>query len=54
MYSPHKYWSNNDEATMQWVIDLRNTYNVPLYLGESGENSSRRRRRCRRVATPCA
>ena len=31
---------NYDEATMQWVIDLRNTYNVPLYLGESGENSN--------------
>ena len=40
VYSPHKYWSNNDVATMQWVIDLRNEYNVPLYLGESGENSN--------------
>ena len=40
VYSPHKYWSTNDEATMQWVIDLRNTYNVPLYLGETGENSN--------------
>jgi endoglucanase len=40
VYSPHKYWSLNDEATMQWVLDIRNTYNVPLYLGESGENSN--------------
>ncbi len=40
VYSPHKYWSLNDEATMQWVIDIRNTYNVPLFLGESGENSN--------------
>lgn len=40
VYSPHKYWSNNDVATMQWVLDIRNTYNVPLYLGESGENSN--------------
>ena len=40
VYSPHKYWSNNDVATMQWVIDLRNAHNVPLYLGESGENSN--------------
>ncbi|MFT6334870.1 MAG: endoglucanase [Saprospiraceae bacterium] len=40
VYSPHKYWSTNDEATMQWVIDLRNSYNVPLYLGETGENSN--------------
>jgi hypothetical protein len=40
VYSPHKYWSTNDEATMQWVIDIRNDYDVPLYLGESGENSN--------------
>jgi aryl-phospho-beta-D-glucosidase BglC (GH1 family) len=40
VYSPHKYWSTNDEATMQWVIDIRNTYDVPLYLGETGENSN--------------
>lgn len=40
VYSPHKYWSTNDVATMQWVIDLRDEYNVPLYLGESGENSN--------------
>lgn len=40
VYAPHKYWSVNDEASMQWVIDIRNSYNVPLYLGESGENSN--------------
>jgi len=40
VYSPHKYWSLNDEATMKWVTDMRNLYNVPLYLGESGENSN--------------
>ena len=40
VYAPHKYWSVNDEASMQWVIDIRNNYNVPLYLGESGENSN--------------
>lgn len=40
VYSPHKYWSTNDQASIQWVLDLRNTYNVPLYLGESGENSN--------------
>lgn len=40
VYSPHKYWSYNEEEVMQWVIDIRNTYNVPLYLGESGENSN--------------
>jgi len=40
VYSPHKYWSINDQASIQWVLDLRNQYNVPLYLGESGENSN--------------
>lgn len=40
VYSPHKYWSINDQASIQWVLDMRNNYNVPLYLGESGENSN--------------
>lgn len=40
VYAPHKYWSTNDQASIQWVLDLRNNHNVPLYLGESGENSN--------------
>ena len=40
VYSPHKYWSTNDHASIQWVLDIRDTYNVPLFLGESGENSN--------------
>lgn len=40
VYSPHKYWSINDQASIQWVLDLRNEHDVPLYLGESGENSN--------------
>ena len=40
VYSPHKYWSKNDVGSMQWVLDLRQTYDVPLFLGESGENSN--------------
>ncbi|MFK7806781.1 MAG: carbohydrate-binding protein [Saprospiraceae bacterium] len=40
VYSPHKYWSVNDQASIQWVLDMRNEHNVPLYLGESGENSN--------------
>jgi hypothetical protein len=39
-YSFHKYWSYNDQASIQWVLDMRNQYNVPLWLGESGENSN--------------
>ena len=40
VYSPHKYWSYNDQGSIQWVLDIRDNYNVPLYLGESGENSN--------------
>ena len=40
VYSPHKYWSFNDQNSIQWVLNLRENYNVPLYLGESGENSN--------------
>lgn len=40
VYSPHKYWSFNDQASIQWVLNLRDAHNVPLYLGESGENSN--------------
>ena len=40
VYSPHKYWSFNDQSSIQWVLNLREQYNVPLYLGESGENSN--------------
>ena len=40
VYSFHKYWSTNDQGSIQWVLDLRNTHNVPLWCGESGENSN--------------
>lgn len=40
VYSFHKYWSFNDQESIQWVLDMRNQYNVPLWMGESGENSN--------------
>jgi endoglucanase len=40
VYSPHKYWNDNDVTSIQWIIDLRNNSNVPVWLGESGENSN--------------
>ncbi|MEM6763582.1 MAG: carbohydrate-binding protein [Bacteroidota bacterium] len=40
VYSPHKYWSINDQASIQWVLDIRDTYDIPLYFGETGENSN--------------
>ena len=40
VYSFHKYWNENTTNTIQWVLDMRNQYNVPLWMGESGENSN--------------
>lgn len=36
----HKYWSNNDVASIQNPINLRNQFGLPLWMGESGENSN--------------
>lgn len=36
----HKYWSNNDQGSIQGALNIRNTYNVPVWIGESGENSN--------------
>jgi hypothetical protein len=40
VYSPHKYWSTNDQKSIQWVLDIREQHDVPIYFGESGENSN--------------
>jgi len=39
MYTFHKYWTAPTEEVIQPYLDFRNRYNVPLWLGESGENS---------------
>ncbi len=36
----HKYWSYNDQGSIAGIIGIRNQYNVPIWLGESGENSN--------------
>lgn len=36
----HKYWSNNDQNSISGIIALRNQYNIPIWMGESGENSN--------------
>jgi endoglucanase len=38
IYQLHKYWMGVNQATLQQFIDFRAKYNVPLWLGESGEN----------------
>lgn len=39
-FSFHKYWNYNDEPTIKAVLDLREKYNMPIWLGETGENSN--------------
>lgn len=40
VYSFHKYWTYNTQQSLAWIIAMRNNYNVPVWLGESGENSN--------------
>jgi endoglucanase len=40
VYSFHKYWSYNRAGSLDWVTQMRDQYNVPVWLGESGENSN--------------
>lgn len=36
----HKYGNFNNQASISRFLDLRETNNIPLWLGESGENSN--------------
>lgn len=36
----HKYWNRNDEASIAQFLKIREEQQVPLWLGESGENSN--------------
>jgi hypothetical protein len=40
VYSFHKYWNQNTQSSIQYLVDIRNNYNIPLWLGETGENSN--------------
>ena len=40
VYSFHKYWNPNTQSAIQKYINIRNQYRVPLWMGESGENSN--------------
>ncbi len=39
-YSFHWYWSYTTLSSIQWMLNIRNTYNVPIWCGEAGENSN--------------
>jgi hypothetical protein len=36
----HKYWNYNTQGSIQKMVEYRTQYNVPIWLGESGENSN--------------
>ena len=36
----HRYWSYNNKAAIQNILDAREKYKVPVWLGETGENSN--------------
>jgi hypothetical protein len=40
VYSFHKYWNQTDQGTINYLTAIRNTYDRPLWLGETGENSN--------------
>lgn len=40
VYSFHKYWNETSAATIQNFVTMRTQYFVPIWMGESGENSN--------------
>ena len=42
----HKYWNPNTETAIKPYLDLREKYNLPIWLGESGENNNTWYREC--------
>lgn len=38
-YTFHKYWMDVNQGAIQEFLDFRDQYNVPIWMGESGENT---------------
>ncbi|MDR0543225.1 MAG: carbohydrate-binding protein [Dysgonamonadaceae bacterium] len=36
----HKYWNRNDAGAIDWIVNMGNSRNCPVWLGETGENSN--------------
>lgn len=36
----HKYWNYNNQEAIQGILTLRDQHQMPIWLGESGENSN--------------
>jgi aryl-phospho-beta-D-glucosidase BglC (GH1 family) len=39
-YTFHKYWMEVNQKAIQDYVDFRDKYNVPIWMGESGENTN--------------
>lgn len=39
MFTCHRYWSGTDKKSIQDFIDFRDKVNLPMYMGETGENT---------------
>lgn len=39
MYECHTYWSDTTQQTIQKFVDFRTKTNLPMYMGETGENT---------------
>jgi aryl-phospho-beta-D-glucosidase BglC (GH1 family) len=40
VYTFHKYWTDTDESVIKEYLEFRVKYNVPIWMGESGENTN--------------
>lgn len=40
VYSFHKYGTYNNSEQIQWMLDIRREHGIPVWLGETGENSN--------------
>lgn len=38
-YTFHKYWTAPDESVLRQYLDFRERFDVPIWMGESGENT---------------
>ncbi len=36
----HKYWNYNTQQAIQHILDTRTKFNIPVWVGETGENSN--------------
>ena len=39
VYTFHKYWTAADESVLRPYLEFRERYDVPIWMGESGENT---------------